>query len=233
MATSRRSIQTPSLKLISGRQDGRAKISATQTPKERAFRELEAVSSSNLRSLLERALQSGLSLKMCRAYSAPIEGQLLRQLSTSSKRSGIWGSGLRATFSARAYPKVEKGYSLSDLISPTVHTSSILTAANCLGIIRRERRNGRGGKMDPAFRRALFQTLRFWFSVAEASGIPRQKAIAPRYVPRLADIRAVTQIDQFSVARNLTWNECESLMGFPEGWTVAEGDSLATPSPLR
>lgn len=233
MATSRRSTRTPSLKLISGQLDGRAKTSVMQIPKEQAFKELEAVSSSNLRSLLERALQSGLSLRMCRASSAPIEGQLLSQLSTSSKRSGIWGSGLRATFSARAFPRVEKEYSLSDLISPTVHTNSILTAANCLGIIRRERRNGRGGKMDPAFRRALFQTLRFWFSVAEASGIPRQKAIAPRYVPRLADIKVATQIDQFSVARNLTWDECESLMGFPEGWTVAEGDSLATQSRRR
>ena len=78
------------------------------------------------------------------------------------------------------------------------------------------------------FRRSLFQTIRFWFSVAEASGLPKQEAIAPRYVPKLAAIREATQIDQFYVARNLTWNECESLMGFPEGWTVAEGDSLAT-----
>jgi len=30
------------------------------------------------------------------------------------------------------------------------------------------------------------------------------------------------------VARNLTWTECEKLMGFPDGWTVGEGDSLAT-----
>ena len=82
--------------------------------------------------------------------------------------------------------------------------------------------------MDPVFRRSLFQTLRFWFNVAEASGTPRQKAIAPRYVPKLEDIKAATQIDQYYVARNLTWNECEGLMGFPEGWTVAEGDSLAT-----
>ena len=81
--------------------------------------------------------------------------------------------------------------------------------------------------MDPVFRRSLFQTIRFWFNVAEASAIPKQRAIAPRYVPKLEDIKAATQIDQFYVARNLTWNECESLMGFPEGWTVAEGASLA------
>ena len=87
--------------------------------------------------------------------------------------------------------------------------------------------------MDPVFRKSLFQTLRFWFSVAEASGIPKQKAIAPRYVPKLADIKEATQTDQFYVARNLTWNECESLMGFPEGWTVDVGDSLAMPSPPR
>lgn len=43
----------------------------------------------------------------------------------------------------------------------------------------------------------------------------------------------VIQIDQYSVARNLTWTEWERLMGFPPGWTVVEGDSLAMPlSPL-
>jgi hypothetical protein len=46
---------------------------------------------------------------------------------------------------------------------------------------------------------------------------------------RLKLIAATIPTGQFSVARNLTWEECESLMGFPEGWTVAEGDSLATP----
>jgi hypothetical protein len=118
---------------------------------------------------------------------------------------------------------------LLDLISPTLYTSSLLTAASCLGIIRRERRAGRGGKLDPTFRRSLFQTLRFWFSVAEASGTPKHRALAPRYVPRLDAIRAAIQTDQYYVARYLTWNECENLMGFPEGWTASEGDSLATP----
>jgi site-specific DNA-cytosine methylase len=82
--------------------------------------------------------------------------------------------------------------------------------------------------MDPIFAESLSQTLRFWFSVAEALGIPRQRAIAPRYAPKLEDIKAVTVTGQYYVARNLTWNECERLMGFPEGWTVGEGDSLAT-----
>ena len=229
MATSRRSTPKPSLKLISGRQAGPVRTLATPMLSGQDFRALEAVSSSDLRSLLESVLQSGLSLKMSRACSAQTKAPRLSQLSTNSKRSGIWGSGLRATFSARACPTTGKEYSLSEVISPTLHTSSILTAANCLGIIRRERRNGRGGKMDPIFRKSLFQTLRFWFSVAEASGLPRRAAIAPRYVPRLAAIKAATQIDQFYVARNLTWDECEKLMGFPEGWTVAEGASLATP----
>jgi site-specific DNA-cytosine methylase len=47
-------------------------------------------------------------------------------------------------------------------------------------------------------------------------------------VPKLDGIKAVIPTGQFYVARNLTWNECEKLMGFPEGWTVAEGDSLVT-----
>lgn len=224
MATSKPSKPKPSLRLISGRPVGHAKTSATLTRSALGYRGLEAVSSSDLRSLLESVLRNGLSLKMSRGSSAPTTELRLSQLSTNSKRSGIWGSGLRATFSARAYPTIESECSLSEVISPTVHTSSILTAANCLGIIRRERRNGRGGKMDPIFRKSLFQTLRFWFNVAEVSGLPKHAAIAPRYVPKLAAIKAATQIDQFYVARNLTWDECEKLMGFPEGWTVAAGD---------
>jgi len=94
-------------------------------------------------------------------------------------------------------------------------------------MIRREERAGRS--LDPLFAESLSQTLRFWFNVAEALGTPKQQAIAPRYAPKLASIKAATPTGRYYVARNLTWNECEKLMGFPEGWTVGEGDSLATP----
>lgn len=218
----------PSLTLIFGQEDGPAKTSATPMHNEEASKALGAGCSSNLRSLLQNANLAGLSWRTCKASSAPTTGPRLSELPTNSKRSGIWGYGFRATCSARACPTTESESSLSQVISPTVVTSSILTAANCLGIIRRERRAGRGGKLDPVFRKSLFQTLRFWFSVAEASGTPKQRAIAPRYVPKLDAIKAVIPTGQFSVARNLTWEECERLMGFPEGWTVAEGDSLAT-----
>lgn len=156
------------------------------------------------------------------------EGCAFESVIDELEKIGYLGYGLRATLSTRAFPIIEKEFSLLDLIDQSPPISSILTAANCLGIIRRERRAGRGGKLDPTFRKSLFQTLRFWFSVAEASGIPKQKAIAPRYVPKLENIKAAIPTDQFYVARNLTWTECEKLMGFPEGWTVAEGDSLAT-----
>ena len=211
-----------------GAQAGLAKTSATLILKEQDSMDEEAVFSSNLRNLLQSESLAGLSLKMCPGSSAPTKAVTLNALSTNSKRSGIWGYGSRATFSASAFPKIEKEYSLSEVISPSFPTNSILTAANCLGIIRRERRAGRGGKLDRNFRKALFQTIRFWFNVAEASGIPRQQALAPRYVPKLAAIKAATPIGPLLLARNLTWNECEKLMGFPEGWTVAEGDSLAT-----
>lgn len=231
MVTSKRSTRRPFLKLISGPRAGRVKTSATQTPGERVFPENVVASSSALPTLLERLNRDGLSWRMCQESSAPIEARRLKQLSTSSKRSGIWGYGLRATLSARAFPTIAKEYSLLALLDRKIPITSILTAANCLGIVRRERRAGR--RLDPVFRKSLFRTLRFWFNVAEASDIPRQRAIAPRYVPKLADIKAATLTDQYYVARNLTWNECEKLMGFPEGWTVAEGDSLATRSRPR
>ncbi len=210
----------------SGQAVGPAKMSATAMRNVGASTGPAADYSSRLQSLLERFTRHGLSWKMFQGSLAPTAAKPLTQLSTSSKRSGMWGYGLRVTLSARAFPTTAKEYSLSALIDRRFPISSILTAANCLGMIRREERAGR--PLDPVFAESLSQTLRFWFSVAEALGIPRQRATAPRYAPSLESIKAATPTGQYYVARNLTWNECEKLMGFPEGWTVGEGDSLAT-----
>lgn len=226
MITLPRSRRKKSLKPKSGRAAGPVKISATRTPSAKESKGSGAAFSLHFQNLLAAFDRHGLSWKMSQASSARTVGPPLSQLSTNSKRSGIWGSGLRATLSARAFPTVAKEFSLSDLISRSFPISSILTAANCLGMIRREERAGR--KLDPIFEESLSQTLRFWYNVAEASGTPEQRAIAPRYVPKLESIKEATLTDQYYVARNLTWNECEQLMGFPEGWTVDEGDSLAT-----
>jgi hypothetical protein len=226
MTTSRRSKLKTSRKLTSGRVAGHAKTSATGTRNGKASTVPAVVYSSRLRHWLEKFDLHGLSWKMSQDSSAQTKGLPLNQLSTNSKRSGIWGYGSRVTLSARAFPTTAKEYSLSDLIDRRFPISSILTAANCLGMIRREKRAGR--KLDPVFMESLSQTLRFWFNVAEALGTPKQRAIAPRYAPNLESIKAATLTDQYYVARNLTWNECETLMGFPEGWTVGEGVSLAT-----
>ena len=225
MATSPRSNQKTSRPLTSGQEAGLAKMSATETLNEKASTESEAAFSLRLQSLLAMFDRHGLSWKMSQASSAQTVGLPLRQLSTKSKKSGIWGCGLRVTLSARVCLTTAKEYSLSDLIDRRFPISSILTAANCLGIIRREKRGGR--KLDPIFAKSLSQTLRFWFNVAAALGTPKRRAIAPRYAPNLESIKAATLTDQYYVARNLTWTECEKLMGFPEGWTVDEGDSLA------
>jgi hypothetical protein len=227
MTTLRRSKREKSLRLNFGPEDGLAKTLATRTTNGRASTETGADCSSRLLNLLDRFDRDGLSWKMSRDSSAQTGEAPLSQSSTSSKRSGMWGYGLRVTLSARAFLTTAKEYSLSALIDRNFPISSILTAANCLGMIRREKRAGRS--LDPLFAESLSQTLRFWFNVAEALGTPKQRAIAPRYAPKLASIKAATPTGRYYVARNLTWNECEKLMGFPEGWTVGEGDSLATP----
>ena len=155
----------------------------------------------------------------------------LKELSTSWKKRGIWGVGWRLTLKTSACPSTGSGCSLSQALDPIVHTKSLLTAANCSGILRRERRAGRA--LDPIFEQALEETIRLWSNVAEASGLPERAAFAPRFVPKLADIKAAIPTGRFSVARNLTWNECERLMGFPPGWTAVEGASLATRSRRR
>ena len=225
MTTLPHSRQKISQKLISGPAVGHARMLAAQMHSAKAFTVSVADSFSHLRHLLDKFDRHGLSWKMCPASSVQTEGPPLSRLSTNSKRSGIWGYGLRVTLSARVFPKTAKEYSLSDLIDRRFPISSILTAANCLGILRREKRAGR--ELDPTFKASLSQTLQWWYNVAAALGTPRQRTIAPRYAPKLESIKVVTLTDQYYVARNLTWNECEKLMGFPEGWTVDEGDSLA------
>jgi hypothetical protein len=210
-----------------GPEAGPAKTLVRRTLRELEFVAHEADSSTALFHWLRKFNQAGLSWKTSRGSSVQTKEPLLSQLSTSSKRSGIWGYGSRVTLSARAFPTTVKEFSLSRLIKRRFPMSSILTAANCLGILRREKRAGRD--LDPLFEESLSQTLRFWSSVGEALGTPSQQISAPRYAPKLEDIKGVTLTDQYFVARNLTWDECEGLMGFPEGWTVDGGDSLATP----
>jgi hypothetical protein len=228
MTTSQPSTQQLSLLLTYGAPDGRAKTSAPPTQKERDCRENEVVCSSPLWTWLEKFAQRGWSWKTCPVCSPQNREPRLRQLSTRSKRTGIWGDGYRVTLSIRAYPITATECSLSQVLDPNVPTTSLLTAANCLGILRRENRAKR--KLDLIFVKSLSETIRLWYNVAVASGIPWQKASAPRYAPKLEDIKAAIQTDRYSVARNLTWTEWERLMGFPPGWTVVEGDSLAMPS---
>ena len=111
---------------------------------------------------------------------------------------------------------------MSEVLEPTVPIRSLLTAAACTGIIRREEKNGR--QVPTQLLAALKDTIRLWCNAGAALGLPEEAIFAPRYVPKLESIREVIQTDQYSVARNLTWTEWEKLMGFPAGWTVVEDD---------
>lgn len=215
----------------SGLVAGLAKTLVTQTPTEKVSKANEVDSSTILWNLLHKYGLGGLLWKTSSASLVQKKEPRLKQLPTNLKKLGIWGAGLRATLSMRVCPTIENVYSLSQVIDQNPPISSFLTAANATGILRREERGGR--KLDPIFEKGLRDTIRFWCSVGGALDIPEQKILAPRFALKPEDIKAVIATDQFSVARNLTWNECEQLMGFPEGWTVAEGDSLATQSPRQ
>ena len=222
MATSRRSNQQLFLLPISGAQGGRAKTSVTGKRSVKASVADKAVYSTRLWHWLGRFAQNGWSWRMSQGSSPRKGEERLSKLPTSWKKAGIWVDGYRVTFPMLAYPITGIEYSLSQVLEPTVPLKSLLTAANCEGIMRREKRWGR--TLDPRFEKALKETLRLWSNVAEASGTPWRVASAPRYVPKLEAIKAVIQTDQYCVARNLTWTECETLMGFPAGWTVVEED---------
>ena len=150
----------------------------------------------------------------------------MRQLPTRLKKSGIWGDGQRLTRSISASPKIASASSLSQVLLRTVPIKSLLTAANCRGIIRREEKNGR--EVPPKMQTALEETIRLCSNVGAASGTPEEVFFAPRYVPNRAGIKAAIRTDRYCVARHLTWIEWERLMGFPDDWTAAEGDSSET-----
>lgn len=211
----------------SGQQAGRVKTLARPTRKGRDSTGSGAVFSSRLWTWCERFGHAGSSWRMSRASSRGIPAPRLKQLSTKWKKSGIWGDGLRATHSTSACPKTASGCSLSDILEEKVPIRSLLTAANCAGIIRREENNGR--TMSARFRAALDDTIRLWCNVGAALGTPEKRIFAPRYVPREESIKEAIQTDRYSVARNLTWREWERLMGFPDDWTVVGGDGSATP----
>ena len=206
----------------SGARVGRAKTSVVRTRSERVSAEPEADCSTALSNWLPLFGHDGSSWKMSRVSSRRTKEPRLSQLSAKWKKSGIWGGGRRATLSTSVCPKTDSVLSLSQVLEPTVPIKSLLTAANCAGIIRREEANGR--EVPPPLMAALQDTIRLWCSVGEALGTPKERVFAPRYVPKLESIREGIQTGQFSVARNLTWDECEKLMGFPVGWTVVEAD---------
>lgn len=220
MTTSRPLNQETSPTQTCGVQDGHAKTLVTQIQTELDWQVRGADSFSPFSILRSRLDHAGSCWKTSRACSRQSKEPLLRQLPSRSKRSGIWGDGFRLTLSMRVCPIDVKGSSLSQHINQTVHIGSLLSAANCRGILRREERAGR--PMDDSFQQAITETLRLWCNVAEASGTPEQVAFAPRYVPKLESIKEAIRTDQYCVARNLTWDECETLMGFPAGWTVVE-----------
>ena len=211
-----------------GRAVGRAKTSATQTHNAEDSAEVAADYSFGLWTWLEKFSRNGWSWKMCRVSSRQTAEPLLSQLSTKWKKAGIWGAGQRATLSISVCPKTANVSSLSQALDPTVHISSLLTAANCTGIIRREEKNGRA--IPALFKASLEANIRLWCSAVEASGTPKDRAFAPRFAPKPEAIKEAIRTDQYFVARNLTYNEWERLMGFPAGWTVEEGGSSVMPS---
>lgn len=206
----------------SGVQDGHAKTLATATSNGRGFTESEADCSSPFWNWLRKFGHGGSSSKTSLVCSRRTKGRHLNQLPTRLKKSGIWGGGQRLTRSTSAFPKTENGLSLSQVLIRTVPIKSLLTAANCKGIIRREEKNDR--EVPPRMREALEETIRLCSSAGEVSGTPEEVIFAPRYVPSLESIKVAIQTGQYSVARNLTWTEWERLMGFPDDWTVVEDD---------
>lgn len=182
----------------------------------------EAACSSDSWNWLADGSQNGSYWRTSLVYSRPAKGKTLSQLPTNSKRAGIWGAGQRLTLSISACHRIVRGLSWSRVLERTVPIRSLLTGANCRGIIRRENRNGRA--VPPKMEAALEDTMRLYSNAGAASGTPEEVTFAPRYVPSQESIKAAIRTGPYFVARHLTWREWEKLMGFPADWTVVEDD---------
>ncbi len=221
MTTSPRSKLKTSQKLKSGPAAGHAKMSATRTPSVKASAEPAADSSSHLQSLLEQFDRLGLSWRMSRASSAQTEESAFESVIDELEEIGYMGVWFTCnTLSAGLPHSRERVFLVGSYRSELSHQFYFDSGE----LLRDDSpRKARGTETGPDLQESLSQTLRFWSNVAEALGTPKQRAIAPRYAPKLESIKEATLTDQYYVARNLTWNECEKLMGFPEGWTVGRG----------
>ena len=144
-------------------------------------------------------------------------------LGASSVRWGTSGTGGPtgySTLSGSECPSDGEGCScllstLADILTPTALPRFSLSARAAAGIIRRSERRGRTLPVD--LRDALLRS----------AGTPPPSSddgTPPEESRRLSPPGTTSHLTPSSAAiRRLTLVECERLMGWPEGWTIAKG----------
>ena len=153
------------------------------------------------------------SSRMYRDSSPRMAGETLGRSSVAWKNSGMGGPTGFLTLSSSECPSDDDGCSyapstLAQVLEPTAPQRFYLSARAATGILRRATRRGR------ELPQALHTALRL---LAGTTDIPAPEGMA-----------AIT-----SSVRRLTPVECERLMAWPDGWTIAPWPSRSIGGPVR
>ena len=176
-----------SQKQTSGREDSRAKTSASQESEQDSVA-IEARLPSHSSTLWKDDDLGGWCWRTSQVCSLPTMDEISSDSSVKWTTSGTMSRGEVLMLNISESPKEEVGSSLSRILNQVAPSRFYLSAKAAAGILRRAAK--RGKKLPQAMQEAL-------------------QAIDG------------SQISVPSSVRRLTPTECERLMGWPDGWTIA------------
>jgi hypothetical protein len=206
------------------------------------FRESELDSFITLRESCESFDPLGLSSRMFPDFSVRTRAETLQKssgFSWSGAGMGLHGVCLTASFSES--PNDAHVCSLSDVLESHVPPRFYLSPRACAGILRRAEKRGRklATRLELALQAGASQQEQSK-PIAEQSGgsdtplpsdgtshLVRQCESENSAMPCKPAPQA---IQQSLTIRRLTPTECESLQGFPQGWTLPDTEHWATRS---
>lgn len=207
---------------------------------ERVMRVKKAVSGPSFDDSRNYSGLTGLSGRMCPDFSLSTMGKTFGELYPTSMRLGIVWRGQCWTPSHSAFPKGGGGYSLSRVLETSAPPKYYLSRRAMAGILRRSLKSNQSGYVfrqetgpEETPRLKPLSLIQLWRLIMDGlpSGDLVTKAISSPHTLSQQTFEDVLATSRTKILlRKLTPTEKERLQGFPEGWTLPEGLSLATPS---
>ncbi len=217
------------------RSDSIVRTYQTETQMDRALRAKEAVSSLNVCELSGYLHQHGYSLKMFPDYFPSMEEEICGPCCGSWPKAATGGPTEFWTVDTSAYPSDAKESSLSDVLEASPHPKYYMSQKGIDGMYRRTMKHHPTATVlmhepdsdkTPALKPILLKHL-----IPDSEEITTHggKTTLPGVL--IQDSEPDRSPHRKLTLRNLTAEEKEQLQGFPTGWSLPEGVSLAMPLP--